>query len=47
MDVSWEHPVEVNGNLEEFSICLGLEILEGSRAEADDTKCQNVAVSIL
>ena len=45
--VSWEPPVEVNGNLVEFSICLGLEILEGSRVEGDDTKCQNVAVSIL
>ena len=47
MDVSWEPPLEVNGNLVEFSICLGLEILEGSRAEGDDTKCQIVTVSVL
>ena len=46
MDVSWELPVEVNGNLVEFSICLGLEILEGSRVEAGDTKCQNATVSL-
>ena len=39
--------MEVNGNLEVFSICLGLEILEGSRVEGGDTKCQNVTVSVL
>ena len=47
MAVSWEPPLEVNGNLVEFSICLGLEILEGSRVEGDDTKCQNATVSLL
>ena len=39
--------MEVNGNLVEFSICLGLEILEGSRVEGDDTKCLNVTVGLL